>query len=59
MKSKQCIVQFDNGSYYIGWVDVNDAIEEKKVKINNKLLNINGFINAIVIKVFHLVILEM
>lgn len=61
MKTKQCIVQFDNvsGSYYTGWIDINDAIEGKKIKIDNKLLNVNGFTNATVIKVYHLVILEM
>jgi len=48
-----------NNSYYIGWINIDDAIEGKKIKIDNKLLNVNGFINAIVIKVYHLIILEV
>jgi len=61
MKAKQCLVQFNdmNNSYYIGWINIDDAIEGKKIKIDNKLLNVNGFINAIVIKVYHLIILEV
>lgn len=58
MKMKQCIVQFDNGSYYHGWLDVNDAIEGKDIKITNKILNLYGFINATVLKVYHSIILD-
>lgn len=58
MKMKQCLVQFDNGSYYYGWLDINDAIEDKHIKIDNRLLNIHGFINAVVRIVYHNIILE-
>ena len=58
MKSKQCIIQFDNDSFYHGWIEVSDAIEGKQIKIKNTLLNFNGFVNGTVIKVFHQIIIE-
>ena len=55
---KQCIIQFDNGSFYHGWIPVEDAADNKNIKVNNRLLNIHGFINGKVIKAFHNVILD-
>lgn len=58
MKLKQCIIQFDNGSFYHGWIPVEDAIDEKKITIKHRVLNLHGFINGTVIKVFNEIILE-
>lgn len=58
MKSKQCIIQFDNGSFYHGWIEVSDAVENKKIKLKNDFLNFHGFVNGTVIKVYHKIVLE-
>lgn len=58
MKYKQCIIQFDNGSFYHGWIIVADAVDGKKIKVKNTFLNNLGFVNGTVIKAFHKIIIE-
>lgn len=58
MKVKQCIIQFDNGAFYNGWIPVEDAIDGKKITVKHRLLNLHGFIKGTVIKAFHLIIID-
>ncbi len=55
-KLKQCFVQFDDGSYSTLWVDIKEAIENNSIKIENKILNING--QATILKVYNLIVID-
>lgn len=57
VKMKQCDVQFKkNGEYSTLWVPLIDAIEKKEIKIENRILKIDGI--ATVIKVYNGIIIE-
>ena len=55
---KQCIIQFDNGAFYHGWIPIIDAIDGKKIIVKHRLLNLHGFIKGTVVKAFHVIILD-
>lgn len=53
---KQCDLIFKDDSQSTLWIEIDDAIEQKEIKIENRILNINGI--AIITKVYHGKIIE-
>lgn len=53
---KQCDLIFKDDSQSTLWIEIDDAIEQKEIKIENRILNINGM--AKITKVYHGKIIE-